>query len=138
MKQSKGVAVALLIGAFLAGGALGFAADRAIGSEDQPGGKSAYWDRIAREWQLTPQQRLVIDSLMDAQHRQISALYRPIRPTIDSIKVLERAISDSTAERMRGILTPAQRVKMDAMRAERRRHDAEEKAQRDREEANNR
>lgn len=138
MKQSKSLALVLLTVAFIAGGVLGFAAARVTGSERESRGPRAYWDRIAKEWELTPQQRVVIDSLMDAQHRQIAALYRPIRPSIDSIKVLERAVSDSTAERMRAILTPAQRVKMDAMRAERRRHAAKERAQRAQDEAQRR
>jgi Spy/CpxP family protein refolding chaperone len=67
---------------------------------------------------------------MDAQHKKMSALYKPLRPTIDSVDVIARAISDSTQEQLRRVLTPDQQKKLDALRAEMRQRDAERRARR--------
>lgn len=124
MQRSKWLAALILGGAFVAGGVLGVATDRAMRVEHQecrPNEARAYWDRIGRDWKLTAAQRAVIDSLMDVQHREIAALYRPVRPHMDSLAARARAISDSTQARLRVILTPEQQRKMDEMRTEARR-----------------
>lgn len=99
----------------------------------RPNEARTYWDRIAREWKLTGAQRAVIDSLMDVQHREIAALYRPVRPHMDSLAVRARLISDSTQAQLRLILTPEQQRKMDAMRTEARRRMEAHRACRDQE-----
>lgn len=136
MQRSQWLAALILGGAFAAGGVLGVAADRALRVEHQECRRDearAYWDRIAREWKLTAEQRVVIDSLMDVQHRRIAALYHPIRPHMDSLAARARLISDSTQARLRLILTPEQQRKMDAMRIEARRRMAARRACRDQE-----
>jgi Spy/CpxP family protein refolding chaperone len=126
MQQTKLAAALVIIGAFVAGAAIGIAGDRALGPDGHNGGQGdsrSFWDRTATEWGLSPTQRATVDSLMDAQHRKISALYRPLRPVIDSVDSLARTISDSTQNALRAALTPDQQKKLDAMRAEMRRHD---------------
>ncbi|HEV2643688.1 MAG TPA: hypothetical protein VGT98_13315 [Candidatus Elarobacter sp.] len=136
MQRPKLIAALVVLGAFLAGGVIGIAADRAMRANDH-GYRSVdsrtYWDRIGSEWGLTSAQRTVIDSLMDAQRRKISALYRPLRPVMDSVNAQARAVGDSTQAQLRLVLTPAQQKKLDAMRAEMRRHEAERRARRDEE-----
>ncbi|MEO6778616.1 MAG: hypothetical protein ABI194_04115, partial [Gemmatimonadaceae bacterium] len=90
----------------------------------------AFWDRTAADWGLTPAQRTVVDSLMDAQRKKMSALYKPLRPTMDSVDALARNISDSTQDQLRRVLTPDQQRKLDAMRAAMRKRDAERRARR--------
>jgi Spy/CpxP family protein refolding chaperone len=70
---------------------------------------------------------------MDAQRRKISALYKPLRPTMDSVNAQARAVSDSTLAQLRLVLTPEQQKKLDAMRADMRRREAERRARRDEE-----
>lgn len=133
MQQTKLVAALVVIGAFIAGGALGVAGDRALRSDGHDGGPSdphTFWDRTAKEWGLSQGQRNVVDSLMDAQHGKISALYKPLRPSIDSVDALARIISDSTQAQLRRTLTPDQQAKFDAMRADMKSRDAERDAQR--------
>ena len=132
MQQTKLVAALVVIGAFVAGGAIGVAADRALrpDSISGPVDSRTFWDRTAAEWGLTPAQRTVVDSLMDAQRKKISALYKPLRPTMDSVDALARFISDSTQNQLRQVLDPAQQKKLDALRAEMRKHDAERRARR--------
>jgi len=137
MQQTKLVAALVILGAFVAGGALGVAGDRALRTNSR-GGTGArgggdphtFWDRTATEWGLNADQRHLIDSLMDAQHAKISALYKPLRPAIDSVDGLARVISDSTQASLRRALTPEQQKKFDAMRAEMKKRDSERRARR--------
>ena len=137
MQRSQWLAGVVLLGAFVIGGALGFSTDHILhvqaGQGCHPRGAQEYWDRIAKDWKLTPSQRVVIDSLMEAQHKQIAALYTPFRPKMDSLSTIAQTISDSTLAQLRGILTPEQQVKMNEMRAEARRRAAEHRACRDQE-----
>ena len=118
MDRTKGYALMFLLGAFIAGGALGFSADRAIrgGRDHELRGFRAYKQHMAEELKLTPPQQASVDSLMELRHRQIMALYKPLRPQLDSIAVLARVVSDSTHAQIKRLLNPDQQVKFDKMR----------------------
>lgn len=73
--------------------------------------------RIARELDLTPRQKLSMDSLMEHRREQIREVYRPIRPQLDSLEKIGRSVSESTHAQVRRILTPDQQAKWDTMRA---------------------
>lgn len=139
MQQTKLVAALVILGAFVAGGALGVAGDRALRTNSRGGGGGGgggggnprtFWDRTASEWGLNADQRHIIDSLMDAQHAKISALYKPLRPAIDSVDGLAHVISDSTQADLRRVLTPEQQKKFDAMRAAMKQRDADHRLRR--------
>jgi Spy/CpxP family protein refolding chaperone len=134
MQRSKFLAALVLIGTFLGGIAVGVAADRVmrptLSGGDQVDART-YWNRVSDEWALSTSQRAVIDSLMDAQRRKITTLYAPLRPAVDSVNKLARAVSDSTQTQLRLILTPTQRVKLDELRAEMKRRRDEHRARRD-------
>ena len=119
MDSSKGYAVMFLLGAFVAGGALGFTADRVMDVKHgrDARGPRASRQRMAEELKLTPQQQASVDSLIDQKHRQIVALYKPIKPQLDSIAVQARVVSDSTHAQIKRLLDPDQQVKLDKMRA---------------------
>ncbi|MDB4869559.1 MAG: hypothetical protein JWL97_563 [Gemmatimonadales bacterium] len=126
MNRTKGYAVMFLLGAFIAGGALGFSADRAIrGSHSRERGQRGYRQRVAEALNLTPQQQASMDSLIDLKHRQIMALYKPLKPQLDSTAVLARVVSDSTHAQIKRLLNPDQQVKLDRMRAAARKELAE-------------
>ena len=127
MERSKGYAVMFLLGAFVAGGALGFTADRVMDSKHgrESRGPRAYRQRMAEELKLTPQQQRSIDSLIDLKHRQIVALYKPVKPQLDSIASLTRIVSDSTHAQIKRLLNPDQATKLDRMRDAARRDLAE-------------
>ncbi len=119
MQKSKGLAVLFLLGAFLTGGALGYTADHMMGRDKTSGphgGKEGMSARIAKELDLTAAQRASMDSLMARRKDQIRELYRPIRPRLDSLEKMGRAISDTTHAQVRRILTAEQQIKWDAMR----------------------
>jgi len=127
MERSKGYAMMFLLGAFVAGGALGFTADHVMGSKrgHEMRGPRAYRQRMVEELKLTPQQQASVDSLIEQKHRQIVALYKPVKPQLDSIAVLARVVSDSTHAQIKRLLNPDQQVKLDRMRAAARRELAE-------------
>jgi len=127
MERSKGYAVMFLLGAFVAGGALGFTADRVMDAKHgrEMRGPRAYRQRMAEELKLTPKQQTSIDSLIEQKHRQIVTLYKPVKPQLDSIAVLARVVSDSTHAQIKRLLNPDQQVKLDRMRAAARKELAE-------------
>jgi len=77
------------------------------------------------ELKLNSSQQASVDSLIEQKHRQIVALYKPVKPQLDSIAVLARVVSDSTHAQIKRLLDPDQQVKLDKMRAEARRDLAE-------------
>jgi Spy/CpxP family protein refolding chaperone len=119
MERSKGYALMFLLGAFVAGGALGFTADRVIdsGHRREMRGPRGYRQKLARELDLTPVQQASVDSLIEQKHRQIVALYKPVRPQLDSIAVVARVVSDSTHAQIKRLLNADQQAKLDRMRA---------------------
>lgn len=117
MQNSKGFAMMFLLGAFVAGGALGFTADRMVHSSDRgPYGGANFRARMAEKLDLTPAQKATIDSLMSERHRQIVALFKPVKPQLDSISAEARAVSDSTHEQIKRLLNPKQQAEFDKMR----------------------
>ncbi len=119
MERSKGYALMFLLGAFVAGGALGFTADRVIDAKRgrEMRGPRAYRQKMAEELKLTPRQQASVDSLIEQKHRQIVALYKPVKPQLDSIAVLARVVSDSTHAQIKRLLNAEQQAKLDKMRA---------------------
>src|SRR3954466_4254068 len=127
MERSKGYAMMFLLGAFVAGGALGFTADRVMDTKHgrETRGPHPYRQRMADELKLSPQQQASIDSLIEQKHRQILALYKPVKPQLDSIAVQAQVVSDSTHAQIKKLLNPEQQQKIDRMRAGARRELAE-------------
>jgi Spy/CpxP family protein refolding chaperone len=133
MDRTKGYALMFLLGAFIAGGALGFTADRVIdsGHRRDMRGPRGYMKKMAEELELTSQQQASIDSLMEQKRQQIVALYRPVKPQLDSIAVAARIVSDSTHAQIKRLLNPEQQAKLDKMRAAGRRDLGERRGKKD-------
>lgn len=109
MQRSKQQALVFLLGAVLIGGALGFSADRVFGR-----GPGTHWARRQAFYDdlgLTKAQRLTMDSLLEARNCQISAVMKPVRPQLDSIR-------DAAHKQVLQILTPSQRNKLERKRKE--------------------
>jgi Spy/CpxP family protein refolding chaperone len=130
MQRSKSYALMFLLGAFVAGGALGFTADRVMTREKPGRGGRPSFERMAKELELTPSQRVQFDSITRARRTQMRALWQPLRPQMDSIEKIAKVVGDSTHEQLKRILTPEQGKKLDAMR-ERGRRRAEARARSD-------
>src|SRR5687768_7243226 len=122
MTRSKQQALMFLLGAVLVGGALGFSADRVLGSDAAKhwAGRTRMYDDLA----LTQEQRLRMDSLLDDRNCQINAVMKPVRTQLDSIK-------DVAHQQMLQILTPEQQSRLEARRREMMVRDSIEKMRRD-------
>jgi hypothetical protein len=120
MQGPKRQALLFLLGAVLVGGILGFASDRMLRRDDTSiaAKRKAMYDDLG----LRPAQRAAMDSLLDARNCRYDAIFRPIRPALDSLKTATRA-------RMGLILTPDQRAKLEARRKD---HDARDETERKR------
>lgn len=124
MQRSKSYALLFLLAAFAVGTAFGFTVDRYMrhghGRSDRPSR-----DRIAKDLNLTPQQRVQFDSIMNGRRVQMRELFKPIRPQMDSLQKIAKEIGDSTHEQLKRVLTPEQGKKLDEMRDRMRRRNAE-------------
>ncbi|HJQ21703.1 MAG TPA: hypothetical protein VJ867_15245 [Gemmatimonadaceae bacterium] len=109
MQRSKQHALMFLLGAVLVGGALGFSADRVFGRDPSThwARRQAFYDDLG----LTSAQRETMDSLLDARNCQISALMKPMRTQLDSIR-------ESAHKQVLQVLTPPQRDKLEQRRKE--------------------
>lgn len=131
MQRSKSFALLFLIGAFIAGIAVGVTADRFLArGHDHREPRSAL-DRMSKELGLNATQRAQFDSIMTRRRTQMRELFKPLRPQIDSIQKIGKAISDSTHEQLKRVLTPEQAKKLDEMRERGRKEAAELRARRD-------
>ena len=68
--------------------------------------------RLARQLDLTPAQRVQVDSLLRLQQQEAGALMRGMRPRLDSVTARTQAA-------LTQILTPEQQRKFDAIRRRR-------------------
>jgi Spy/CpxP family protein refolding chaperone len=120
MERPKQQALAFLLGAVLVGGVVGFSADRVFRHEDTSiaAKRAAMYDDL----DLAPAQRAAMDSLLDARNCKYDAIFKPIQPALDTLKL-------ETRGRINAILTPEQRARLDVRRRE---DDARKEAERQR------
>ena len=122
MQRSKWYALVFLLGAFVAGAALGYAAERAMGhSRPSRHGPRSPLDWMSRDLDLTPPQRAAFDTILENREKQMRQLFAPIRPQMDSLMKIGKVIGDSTHQQLKRVLTPEQQVKFDRIRADSRR-----------------
>ena len=112
MQRSRQTAAMFLLGALLAGGVLGFTADRMMSRAGPTVGPrqsvKLMRDNVAKRLDLTPAQRAVLDSILDDRHKQMVDVMKPMRPKMDSVRQNART-------QIRRILTPPQQVEFDAL-----------------------
>lgn len=97
--RSKSVAVAFLLGTFVAGGATGFAAARNV---DAPRRNDNRYTReytynsmvreLARELQLSDQQTAAVDSILKWRRSRYNDILVPVRPALDSARDSARTL----------------------------------------------
>jgi hypothetical protein len=109
--RSRQTALGFLLGAALVGGVLGFSADRIVSRDrfcrwgDQVGMRRLFGDEL----NLTPAQRVAVDSILDEKHRDVATVVKPVKPQLDSI-------GDRAMDHISLLLTPAQRATFEEMR----------------------
>ena len=121
MERPKQQALAFLLGALLVGGVLGFSADRVLRQDElTPAQRRAqFYEDIG----ITPEQRPVLDSLLDARNCRMDSVVKAFQPALDSIKAASRLQMDR-------LLTPDQHARLEVRRKDdAARHAAERKRQ---------
>lgn len=122
--RTRWLAVGLLALAFVAGALGGVAADRLLSSAPAPepagprggappGAVFPPGFAIARELDLTPEQRERIQAILAAERSKADSVMRAVRPLL-------QARYDSSLQAVRAVLTPEQRDRFDQLREQRR------------------
>jgi Spy/CpxP family protein refolding chaperone len=112
MQRPKEIALALLAGALLTGGALGFAAGHLLDARaDAPGAPGAMRHYIAEQLDLSAVQAAQLDSILDDRRRIMTKIAEPVKPQLDSARAAAR-------KQIMGILDPAQQKKFQELMAE--------------------
>jgi hypothetical protein len=125
MKGSKNLALMFLLGTFLTGGVLGFTADRVLQVDRLTvavEGRSAWRQVFDQELGLTPTQQVAVDGILDAKHRQVVELIRPVQPQLDSLR-------DHARDQINALLTPEQQQKFDRWKQRQAQREQERAAQ---------
>jgi hypothetical protein len=97
MQNAKQQALMFLLGAFVTGGAMGAAVDRTmVRGEKRPQSaaaqRKAMRDSISRELNLSPAQRVMLDSVLDDRNRQQRALMQPLDAQMTAIRDSARRV----------------------------------------------
>jgi hypothetical protein len=106
--RSKSVAIAFLLGAFLTGGASGFAAGRSTGAVKKDGTVAREYtysglvQQLARELSLSDAQTATVDSILTWRKARYDEIMLPLRPALDSARDSARTLIEQQ-------LDPAQR-----------------------------
>ena len=96
-----------LLGAFVAGSAIGYAADRTFTKTERyrPSfNQRQLRDQLQAKLKLTPSQRALVDSAYDWRSARRRELEAPIRPALDSVNERIRPALDSVNERIRPVI----------------------------------
>lgn len=112
MNDSKNLAMMFLLGAFLTGGVLGFTADRYMNRDrvctTGSGTGNALMAIMSQRLQLSGEQQVKIESILDDRSRQYQVVMEPLRPRLDSIKLTAR-------DQMRQVLSAEQKAQFEAL-----------------------
>ncbi len=119
--MSRFTAVVAVVGLFLSGiaiGALGthlYYAYQLRGPIGPPAmGAGLFVERLERRLDLTPEQAAEIEAILDRTHRAAAEMRSDLRPRIAELM-------ETTADEIRGVLTPEQREEFELLRRRERR-----------------
>lgn len=121
--RPKLIAMLFILGAFFAGGAVMFVAAR-VASPVRPDVSSdrAVIDELARELKLSPDQRVVIDSVWNWRRRHWRVIVAPVRPALDAVRdsarvLMMNTLDDAQKTAFRALIVRNQRVADSTARA---------------------
>ena len=132
--SSKHVAIAFLLGALITGGALGFTAARVFDREARTVRTAETMrERLARELELSVEQKAKFDEILDRRDHTIDTLLAPLDAQMDSLRPTIRVVRDDARRELRAVLSAPQQREFDAYLAaqkEKARKDSIERATR--------
>ena len=117
-KRARLLSVLIIAIVFAVGGLTGAATMHVVEGDEAPAmerrGERGPRNNLFERLQLTPEQQVQVEAIMEQGRTQMDAFWAEHRPTL-------RAITDSTRAQIRAVLTPEQRALDDEWIAERRR-----------------
>ena len=130
MAGSKRIALAFLVGTLAVGWLVGYASAHLLDVRSAHADtRVSYRDRLGKELGLSPEQRIQLDSVLDKRHRDMTAAWEPVRPTLDSIR--ERA-----RDEIREMLSADQRAAFEQFLLEQQRNNEQKRTDDKRERKN--
>jgi hypothetical protein len=117
MRRSKALALVFLGSTLIVGAAAGFTVDRVLARRvcENTADRDPFREYLDRKLDLTPSQRVAVDSILDKRHRDWQAVTDPFQPRIDSAHAeLDSARARFDATRA-ALLTPV-RPQLDSIR----------------------
>lgn len=91
--RPKSLAMMFILGALLTGSALGFAAGRVVSKPVvMLNDEKSVREELARELQLTPAQKAVVDSAWDWRRARSREIMTAVRPALDSVRDSARVL----------------------------------------------
>lgn len=132
--SSKHVAIAFLLGALITGGALGFTAARVFDREARATRSAETGrERLARELELSKEQKAKFDEILDRRDRTLDSLYGPVDAQLEAIRPSVKRVRDDARRELRAMLSAPQQREFDeyiAVMKEKARRDSVETARR--------
>ncbi len=120
MTRTKGLAIAMYLGAALAGAAIALAADRAYSRGDRGQEQRSPRTRFFDQLQLSPAQRDSAAAVMDDRDRQFKALMEQWKVQLEPLRAAQDSVDTEYRRRMTQLLTSEQKAIYDQMQAARR------------------
>lgn len=111
----KGLAIAMYLGAALAGAAIALAADRMMPVDRRPPDSRERRLRFFNQLKLTPAQRDSATVVYDDNNKRFKALMDQNKATLEPIRAAQDSISAETRRRMTQLLTSEQKAIYDQM-----------------------
>lgn len=99
--RPKSLAILIMLGAFLTGGAVGYAADRAMLTRPEPPrptDERTMREELARELALRPDQQPIVDSIWEWRRGRYREIMAPVRPALDAVRDSMRAVIMNTLD----------------------------------------
>ena len=115
MSRTKGLAIAMYLGAALAGAAIALAADRMNPPDRRPPDPREWRTRFFNQLKLTPVQRDSATAIFDDRDRKFKALREQHKAVLDPIRASQDSLDAEWRRHLTQLLTPEQKAIYDQM-----------------------
>jgi Spy/CpxP family protein refolding chaperone len=115
VSRTKGLALAMYLGAALAGAAIALAADRMVPTDRRPSDPRARRARFFDQLKLTPAQRDSATVIYDNQDKQFKLLMDLHKAVLEPVRAAQDSIVAESRQRMTLLLTSEQKAIFDQM-----------------------
>lgn len=113
-RSSKHTALAFLLGALLAGGALGFTAARVFDREARAAKSyESVREQLARQLELSPEQKARYDAILERRDATYDSIMAPVDSQVERLRPAVKRVRDGARAELRTILSAPQQREYD-------------------------